>query len=330
MYKYDVNIPYSMKDLLEEYSQEDIFRIVFKDYPNTDILYISPFRSDEHPNCFFDWYKGKLYFKDYADVPRDCFQAVKDYFHIDTYKDVTEFIVNYFVEHPILPDQKPYTSKKEKDVMDCSVTFRVREFEERDRLHWSQFCITKEQIAEDHVSCISMYRFYSNKTHRWVIIHPFDIAYAISGFESRCKVYRPYNKNKCSKWTTNCTVDDIGNIDNIDFTGKLLIITKSYKDYRVIKNQGYKNVIWFQSEKIIPHDKLLIDLASRYDEIVIFYDNDEAGITGAEALKSKLFSLGYQSRSIFSPYSYMKDPAEIVSIRGEQELKDFLWKNCPQ
>lgn len=328
MYKYDITVPYSMKELLEEYSQEDIFRIVFKEYPNTDILYLSPFREDTHPNCFFDWYKGKLYFKDYADSPRDCFQAIKDHFHIETYKGVTEFIINYFVEHPVLPEHVPFKSKKEKDQKDCSITFRIRDWEERDRLHWSQFAITKEQLLEDSVSVISMYRFYSNKTNRWVIIHPFDIAYAISGFEQRCKIYRPYNKNKASKWTTNCGVNDIGNLNHIDYTGKLLIITKSYKDYRVIKNQGYKNTIWFQSEKIIPHDSQLASLGARYENIVIFYDNDEAGISGASELQLRLLHLGHGSKSIMSPYPHMKDPAEIVSIRGEKELAQFLQQHC--
>ena len=327
MYGYEISTPFSMNDLLTTYSQEDIFRIVFKEYPDLDILYLSPFRTDNHPNCFFDWYKGKLYFKDFADIPRDCFQAVKDLYDLKTIPEVIEFIVKHFNNNPIPYNEKP---KKvfQREERDCSITFRVKEYELKDDLYWKQYFITKEQLREDQVSVIYWYRFYSEKAKKWIVLRPFDICYAISGFESRCKIYRPQNHNKHAKWLTNCKPNDVGNLNNIDQTSELLIITKSYKDARVIRNQGYKNVIWFQSEMMIPNTDILKDLAMRFKTIIIFYDNDEAGVKGSLALQSKFNEFDKEAKIIQSPYSYMKDPAEIVSIRGEQELKTFLWNNC--
>lgn len=326
MYGYE-QTPSTIGELLETYSQEDIFTIVFGSYPDPSILYLSPFRQDNNPNCFFEWYKGKLYFRDYADIARDCLHAVKDFYSLDSYSDVMKVVTNHFSLHPIPQDQKP-VKFSQKDKKDCSVTFRIREWEKRDSLVWDQYEITREQLTEDHVSVISMYRFYSEKSNRWVILRPFDPAYAISGFGQKCKIYRPLNHCRQSKWLTNCSSDDVGNLWGIDYTGDLLIITKSYKDYRCIKNQGYKNVIWIQSEKVIPSDKILFDLLSRYERVLIFYDNDLIGMTGAGDLQTKLETLNpaIAVRSIHSPYSYMKDPAEMVSIRGGNELKEFLKK----
>lgn len=328
MYEYEDDFPLTLNSLLAKYSQEDIFRIVFKEYPDLDILYLSPFREDHNPNCFFEWYKGRLYFRDYADKQRDCFQAVKDFHDLYNYHDTMQFIVDYLANNPVPEGCKPIKVYDRKE-RDCAITFRIREYAEKDNLYWKQYGISEVQLREDKVSIIYWYRFYSERSGKWIILRPFDVCYAISGFESRCKIYRPQNHCRKSRWLTNCKVNDVGNLSNIDPTGDVLIITKSYKDCRVIRNQGYKNVIWFQSESMIPNDPILLDLLARFDRFLIFYDNDLAGIKGSNDLQLKLQSLSYYEkpiRNISSPYSYLKDPAEMVSVRGEQELKDFLAK----
>lgn len=329
MYKVEIPAPTNLYELLELYSQEDIFTIVFKEYPKLDEPYLSPFRPDNHPNCFFHWYKGKLYFKDYAEpYPRDCFHAVKDYLHKDSYSGISEFIIDYFENHPVLIDQHPPVFNREKETKDCGITIKIRPFEERDRLYWSQYDISEQQLTEDHVTPVSAFRFYSTCDKNWKIVRPFDVAYAISGFDHKHKIYRPTNRNKHQKWMTNCGPNDIGNILNIDLKGELLIITKSYKDHRVIRNQGYKNVIWFQSESMFPNMSTLESLAKDFKRVVIFFDNDCAGITGSKNLYSRLERFNSDLHLIQSPYFYMKDPAEIVSIRGNQELKSLLWEKC--
>ena len=44
---------------------------------------------------------------------------------------------------------------------------------------------------------------------------------------------------KKPRFVTNCTADDVGGVHSIDPFSQYIIITKSYKDYRVIKNQGF-------------------------------------------------------------------------------------------
>jgi hypothetical protein len=331
MYKYEEPYPQSISEILELYTQEDIFKIVFNDYPDYNNVYLSPFRSDRHPNCYFEWYKGRLLFKDYADVRRDCLQAIKDYYNLPTYKEVFTFIHDYFKSNK--PANKvtfnkireKRISKKFYDI----VTYK-RDFELRDNLYWKQYFITKEQLDEDLVFPISQFRFFSPKKQNWFNVNPIDIAYAITGFKRAKKIYRPRNYNFKSKWLTNCTENDVGNINNISKKLNYLIITKSYKDHRVIRNEDYTNVVWFQSETMYPNDDILLDLVGSYPYIFIFYDNDEAGRKGSDKLKNHILKLlpSKNIQLIFSPFKIFKDPASIVSNKGKFELQQILWKNC--
>jgi hypothetical protein len=98
----------------------------------------------------------------------------------------------------------------------------------------------------------------------------------------RLKIYRPYGP-KHSKWISNCEKDSIGGLE-LEMVDNLTI-TKSYKDYRVLKNLGY-HVVWLQGEQIIPNTYILeILLASVRKRVTILYDNDKAGIEGSKKIK---------------------------------------------
>lgn len=329
MYKYEEPIPLLMKDILSHYSQEDIFKIVFGEYPDYNRNYLSPFRPDNNPNCFFEWYKGQLLFRDFADIRRDCFHSVKDYFKLNTYQATFEFIFEYFKDKKVDLRDDYKRAKKHQDDQFYDIFTATRPFEYRDYLYWKEYYITNEQLQEDAVYPIYRYRFYSRKKQRWFVITPMDVAYAISGFSRTKKIYRPKSGNKDNKWLTNCGANDIGNVNNLSTEHQYLMITKSYKDHRVIRNEGYSNTVWFQSEKMYPDDRILMELLDPYPDIFIFYDNDAAGIEGSEKLRHHIMEL-FPSRNpvlIYSPYTYFKDPASVVSTKGKKILSDLLWNS---
>ena len=329
MYKYEE--PWNVDEILDKYSEEDIFKIVFGHYPDYNTSYLSPFREDMHANCYFEWYKGRLYFKDHADIVRNCFQAVRDYVKLDTNIEVYSFIHEYFKNNkPALKTEFKKIRKECTEKKFRSITVYKRKFELRDELYWKQYHITEEQLQNDLVFSIFRFRYFSAKKQMWLVANPLDITYAITGFERGKKIYRPMNKNPKSKWLTNCNHNDIGNVKNISSDSDYLIITKSYKDHRVIRNEGYSNVVWFQSELQFPDDKLLLELIKPYPYIFIFYDNDKAGIKGSKKLKDKIVKIqSYKVvKELFSPFPIFKDPASIVSNKGKEELQKILWKDC--
>lgn len=330
MYGYQPIVPNSAHELLAYYRQEEIFSIVFGFFPVVGQYYKSPFRKDRNAGCFFEWVDGNLLFTDFADKVRvrGCFKAVMDYYSLPSLVATTEYIVNYFEKNaPILKPTVQDFEHEEKEKERSRISFRAKQFADPDRLFWKQYEITKQQLITDNVFSVLYYKVDSAKKHTTSIIRPTDICYAINGFDNnRTKIYRPMRKGK-NKWATNCTQDDVGGLKQLPLTGDNLIITKSYKDNRVILNQDY-NVIWFQNEGMFPNDLILYDLSTRFDNIHVVFDNDAAGIKATNDLIAKFKVFDKKISGFQSPYKYLKDPAEIISVKGRDELRDFLWKNC--
>ena len=124
--------------------------------------------------------------------------------------------------------------------------------------------------------------------------------------------------------------NDVGGINSLVSFGRQLVITKSYKDWRVLKNIGL-NVIWFQSENMFPSISILQDLASRFTNFTILFDNDEAGIKAGEKLLNLLFELQSGVRRVNVPFDLLekgvKDPSDLRKRYGEVKLLDFLKTN---
>lgn len=327
MYQYQPLVPQDVYDLIDSlgYTQEGIFSIVFGYEPVTNVYVTSPFRRDNNPGCWFEWYGDKLIFKDFAEKrekrARDCFQAVRDFFSLSDLGAVSEYIVrNYDSEiAPISFERhKDSVRKSEK-----TIEFRAKLFNEQDRLFWSPFQISKVDLIKDGVFSNAYYKIISSE--KVTIFRPRDLSYTLTGFGDRVKIYNPRRKKK-GKWFTTCNENDIFGYSELSLFGELLIITKSYKDYRVIRNQNFE-CIAFQNEGAFPSDNILLDLAARFKQIFILFDNDEAGIKAAMNLVAKFQSLQKEVKYFYSPYFYLKDPAEIISVKGEEELNNFLWNN---
>ena len=133
------------------------------------------------------------------------------------------------------------------------------------------------------------------------------------------------------KWFTNCTQNDIGGLYLLRKDVDKLVITKSYKDWRVIINQGV-NAIWFQNEGMIPNQDILSELIVNYTEIIIWFDNDSTGIAKARVIREYLTSLGIVKivRMVFLPPKLVgeniTDASDFREKKGKAMLKQFIDK----
>ena len=104
-----------------------------------------------------------------------------------------------------------------------------------------------------------------------------------------------------------------------------LMITKSYKDYRVLRNLGV-NVTWFQNEGSVPNN--LKKIINGYKDVIIFFDNDYTGLEASEKLVN---IIGNKAREIYLPIPLLeegiKDASDMYLKKGVDELKLFLTKN---
>lgn len=333
MYGYSEYFQLTPSQVLQKVSQEQIFEFVLQKpiYLNKKI-YTSPFRVDTDPGCRIVSYNGKLWFEDYASgiKPRDCFNMIEDMYGV-TQREAVQIICSHF---SISSDSSDYT----KTPTSCpfilppkvrsSLMPSTREWARKDKMFWSKFLITLEQVQQDEVKVLRSYSLtgVDGKVNHFT---PYDITYLFE-FGNHYKIYRPFNPNPEYRFITNCDQNDIGNLSRISIFGNELTIAKSYKDHRVVRNvMEIDDVIWFPNETMIPGEDILADLCVRFPKINILFDNDRQGMEGSEKLVQafKKVKEDVIINKVFLPknsiYSH-KDPGEFVNKEGSKDLKRVL------
>lgn len=320
--------------LLKYVSEEDIFELVFGFKPVEFEYTTSPFREDNNAGCWFEIKveSNKLMFIDFADdiKSRDCFSAVQEYFKLSNFYKTVEFIKSKLIdgkniEHTIRHVKpKKFIEKSSKKV---KIFINTRDFNIKDKQYWSKYGISKQNLIDDKVFAVKKFKMVNTRKGNF-LVRPYDICYAYTDFKSnRIKLYRPFKKGK-ERFLTNCKLNDIGGLKYLPKTGKQLVISKSYKDYRVLKNQGL-NVVWFQNEGMFPSKEILLDLTNRFSNIIVFFDNDKAGIKASIKLTELLNSHKKDiSQAVYIPIKFIEesitDPSDLVHKYNEEKLKSFL------
>lgn len=332
--------------LLEYVSEEDIFELVFGFKP-VEFEYVeSPFRDDKNPGCWFEreLVSGKLRFKDFADsrviqgirmANIDCFDAVTIFYKLPNFYKTLDFIKTKLIDGkdvknniPHVLPKKALARRREK----VGILIGTRDFLIQDKNFWFlRYGITKENLIEDKVFPLEKFKLTNTKTGDYVFRTPY-IAYAYTEFESgNKKIYSPLQKDKLKKFITNCVADDVGGMQSKIKAGRCLVITKSYKDFRVLRNLGV-NVRWLQNEGMFPTSTVFWQLLENFNDVVVFFDNDKVGIEASIKFSELInMRLPGKSRRIHLPEELfsevIKDPSDLVHKIGQQELINFLKHN---
>lgn len=333
MYGYYTYIPINTKEILKRVTQEDIFKIVFEDV-DLEKKYKAPYRDDKEAGCWFHYFEDTLYFTDFASNPINltCFGFIEKVYNIPFMKAL-ELINTHFklglglssgeekeVKYEPVIIKKQHIEKRPKDIL-CY----LREYEYKDIKFWGQYGISINNLKEDKVYPIKAYRGINRHNKPFLTICN-DLAYCYSDFDdNKIKIYRPYNKE--FKWFTNCTNNDIGGLKSVECVN-YVIITKSYKDCRVLKNLGY-NTIWFQNEGQTPSNEILVHLVNLFEKIYIWFDNDTAGMTTGKILYDKINNLKPIANIILIPpvlfrNQGIKDPSDYYKVLGKERLEEFI------
>ncbi len=323
----------SKESILDLVTQEQIFELVFNFIPQEFDYVVSPLRHDRTPGCWFTYHiNGVLYFIDFGHTRThsDCFNIVQDFFKFPNFYLTLEYIHKTLIQgktglEPIT--QKKDTTKIVKEKV--KLLIEARQFNPADVKFWSQYGIRKKHLVEDRVFAVQKL-FALNTKSGSHIIDCKDITYSYNDFsEARKKVYFPMREGR-KRFLTNCTKNDVGGINSLVSYGKELIIAKSYKDYRVLKNNG-KNVVWFQNEGMIPSDSILTLLVRHFASVIVWFDNDQPGIIASEKVKNHINTLvPCKAKNLWLPERSLevgiKDPSDCIAkdkVLFNQFLKDF-------
>lgn len=328
MYGYEDYLDITPEQILQKVNQEKIFEWVLKEpFEFGKHKYKSPFREHSNPEkgtCRFEQRAdGTILFVDFGDTitHRTCFRMVMDIYNC-TLNEALKIIVSHF---NLSKEKYEYTSIiksnqyiKTEQSSDTTITYDPIELTKKHKLYISQYLILPQHLIEDSVFPTN--KFYIQKPNKIrKTINVYTICFALD-FIDAVKLYQPYSVDY--KFITNCNEDHIGNFDNLDEYGDELIITKSWKDHRVIRNLLFlKNVIYFQNEGMTPSFYILENLSKRFKFITIFFDNDETGIKAAIKLQNIFNKIKIGScRIIYMPVSIgYKDPGAVVSKEGRTD-----------
>lgn len=286
--------------------------------------FCNPLRSDKHPNCFLSWAYHKserIVLNDYADRQyhgMSVFDAIMYKYNLD-FSESLQKINNEFIKvHNIeLKENSSYQSTRASKfifiLQHHPWTLNKQPiFIKHDKVYWEQYGISSKELKEDNVQSNRRITFNSKNNPDQFTSLDVTPSYTYL-FKNHKKCYQPYND---IKWLSTCSDEDIWGWDNM--TNDDLIITKSYKDYRVLKNSGY-NTIALQSEGTkIPFDKLLKlkEIKTKY----VLFDNDAAGIKASQMIAD----FGNSFDSGYIPVTFSEDLPKDASDIVKQYSNSFL------
>lgn len=283
----------------------------------TSKLIRNPFRDDDNPTCgFYYGSAGSLYLHDFAtDEHMDCITVVKKKYNLSYYKAVQliQIEANNFQNN----ETSITETKKLEYIVGGSHNYFLK-------LGITQKTLDKYKVIHARALYINEDLYWRATPQNPIFIYNFP--------SGKFKAYRPLSKDKEKKWKSNCTNADIGGYLQLPKTGNILIVTSSIKDVMVLHEMGYA-AISFNSEAIATRGQsgkeievLFNELKTRFNEIILFLDNDTAGLEYAKKV-SRRFNL----RNMTIPANLPKDISDVVSkynFKKAKKLVNKLVRKC--
>ncbi len=316
--------------ILSKFSEEQIMEYYLK-VPIKKGLIRSPLREDKEPTCsLFRNNSGTLMFKDFATGQcLNIFGVVQEIFKCD-YFEALRIIANDFniihdksLQKNLGKINKNPTIIKDKEFSKIQV--EIQDFTDLELKWWGKYGITPEILKH--------FNIYSCK-------HVFLNDQLIATSQQHCPIYGYYGKKyqgkelwKCYfprrtkyRFLGNYPPKKIQGYDQLPKTGKLLVITKSLKDCACLYSCGI-SAIAPNSETTFIGEAMLKELKTRFNNIVVFFDNDRPGLYNMAKIRKEYPELIY----ISIPKEYnSKDISDFYKNHGRKEtlnlIKQFiLW-----
>tara|TARA_R110000851_G_scaffold5823_4_gene23781 strand:- start:169 stop:1308 length:1140 start_codon:yes stop_codon:yes gene_type:complete len=330
----------SKEIILSQISEEKVWNISLGFEPNDSDIITSPYRKDNSPGCKFIRNKeGLLCLYDGAAIGSkvsgigiwnvDCFQSLMILKGIDLglcLSKIQELINVGKLEGLDLGFTKLEvikTSNKSKGNKKTLIYYWTRTWNKYDKKYWSSYGITKSQLESDNIIPIDAWGVKSKGSSEWrkfICSHWCSYIINDDSWGSRMKGYQPFSK--FLRFFGNVDEDCIGGLWGLNDSDSEsdVIITKSYKDWRVLKNAGFQ-VIWFQNEGMIPDLKLLKEFKHR--NFIILFDNDKAGIKAAIHVRDTISKAGFKIIAICLNRNFLKQGIKDSSDMIKEKPKTF-------
>lgn len=285
-------------------------------------LFISPLRDDNKPTCaFYRNSQGDIIFKDFSGHFYGNFIAVVMYKYNCSYYTALRIIANDFgyINHPKLKkNPKPIviSTTKFKDTGEANIQIEAKDFSESELDWWGQYGITEKILKKFRVfSCKTVFlngKIFTTSGNN----HPIYGYYRGKNKNDNelWRIYIPKHRKNEPRFISNWKSIMLQGIKQIPKEGDLLVVTKSLKDVMTLYSLGI-TAIAPNSENLFLTEKQYEKLKSRFKNIVIFYDNDLAGIKNMNKFRKQ-----FDIKCFWIPQYYnVKDISDFYSKYGKEE-----------
>ena len=321
--------PLKAESILEKVTEYDVFRYYM---PHSDwkpnIITFSPFRNEKTPSFMIGNKNGRLTFIDFGDTSKrgSCFDFVKMMFNILDYQDVLKMIdrdLGLGLSRETNTQEYKRIVTEYKQPVRMSKTYSniqviTKKFTKEELAYWAQYQIDIEDLKANNV--YSMSKVYLNKQLFPAGLDELRFGYL---YGDKWKIYRPYAKDKRSKWVPNnvpiTAMDGKENIKDCD----VAFINKSKKDYMVMKKL-FPCSCAVQNEGLGCFSPENVDyIKSNSARQILSFDSDVTGVENSQQI-TQLFDFDYCN----VPRKYLsegiKDWADLARVHGLKAIEEYL------
>jgi hypothetical protein len=167
-------------------------------------------------------------------------------------------------------------------------------------------------LEHKDIKCIE--KLYKNK-ELYSVTNNFNLIFLYMENGVPHQIYRPF-ADKMLKFRNITSV--IKGINTVDYSKKILIITKSTKDIKLLNKLGY-NAIAPGSESSTSLMFSAIEKLQKTFDITLFFDNDSTGFAMSEVYKNK-----FNLKTIFTDDTSAKDITSYYRKYGEKETQKLI------
>lgn len=280
----------TVEEILSKVTEWSLWKHYCGNFETLDRSFRSELYNDNNPSCRIYQTNGRLRYKDFGTGDNlNIFEYIQKKYNC-TFNECLNIISNDFGlsnNQIIINKQQPIIQ------LDETITIRprikieivIKPFNLVDYKYWNQYHIPLTLLEE--------YNVFSCKE---VLIHKKDDIFKLTSSlsnpiyayrftdnnEYTYKIYSPLADRK-SKWIFNGRSNNIEGYDQLNLSNNVLILTKSLKDCMCYRVLGY-DAISLQGESNKLDKELVNKLYKRFDNIVVNYDNDSAGISATQRL----------------------------------------------
>lgn len=332
---FDVREDLSTENILSKITEEDIFNFYCTPFKEIGRKFNSELRDDPNPSAIISRYGNKLWYKDFGESIKavNCFDYVARKYSLTFMaalgKINTDFnlgLKNYIkpltdLSYPLPNDCFIKKSSSnilyEKKIKLIKPVYR--NWLEIDLKYWkNKYYIDIKRLERFEIRPIKGFYFEDKyiKTDLYTYIFLVDIEEGIEYY----KIYSPFNKS--FKWLSNCSSNHYMGYNQLPWLGDTLVITKALKDVIVLSIFNIP-AIAPQSESQVISEEMYTKLSKRFKKIYIFYDNDRAGIEGA----NKTIEVFNDITTVFIPLKYkVKDISDFIDEYRYKKTKELIKK----